>query len=401
MPPSRKLRYACFTSLYLLALCSIVACDSVSVGSNSDPADDATQYTGALHPATVSLDNAVRLVSRILGAKRSVITGGEGLARSNTVYDESFQIPSLVQILSQLSGSIRISVAPTLVVPDDQENTRARVQTDRTIACDIGSVRVNGRLEDDGSGSFNLEFLYCNIGNTIIDGEINLLIREFDRQYLIPVDFNYSFTALLFSVPGLSLTLDGAIDTFIDLNSKTEQLTISRFLTINNISNEMTMLVNSVITLEVQDLVASSPSIETQYGRLFDSVHGYVDFTTTVPLVYTPGISKFPISGQALVRGGSTAIRVTMMPFERVKLELDLDGDSSFEVTTILHWVALTLGLELIDSDRDTMHDRWEVIHGFNPLDPADAMEDADNDGYSNADEYLGGSNPHLAISVP
>ena len=120
-----------------------------------------------------------------------------------------------------------------------------------------------------------------------------------------------------------------------------------------------------------------------------------------MPLAYDSANSKYPSSGQALVRGGNTTIRVTMMPFQRVKLELDLDGDSSFEITIILHWVAVLLGLELIDSDGDAMHDRWEVIHGFNPLDAADALQDADNDGYSNVDEYLGGSNPHLAISVP
>ena len=401
MSTSRRLQNACFASLYLLALSSIVACDSVSVESNSDPADDVSQYSGALHPVSVSRINAARLVSKIFGAKTSLITVGDGLSRSNSVDDESFQIPGLTQILSQLSGSIRISVAPTLAGPGDQENSRARNQTDRTIACEIGSIRVTGAFDDDGSGSFKLEYLYCNTANTIINGEVSLLIRKFDQQYQIPTDFNYSFTALQLSAPDLSLKLDGAIDSLVDIDTNTEQLTIERFLTTNNINNEMTMLSNTVKTLEFQDLLTPSPSIETQFGRLFDSIHGYVDFATAVPLAYVFADSKYPSSGQALVRGGNTTIRVTMMPFQRVKLELDLDGDSSFEITTILHWVAILLGLELIDSDGDAMHDRWEVIHGFDPLDAADALQDADNDGYSNVDEYLGGSNPHLAISVP
>ena len=261
MSTSRRLRNTCFASLYLLALSSIVACDSVSVESNSDPADDASKYTGALHPVSVSRINAVRLVSKIFGARAFLIIVGDGLSRSNSVDDESFQIPGLTQILSQLSGIIRISVAPTLAGLGDQENSRARNQTDRTIACEIGSIRVTGAFDDDGSGSFKLEFLYCNTANTIINGEVNLLIRKFDQQYQIPTDFNLSFTALLLSAPDLSLILDGAIDSLVDIDTNTEQLTIERFLATNNINNEMTMLRNTVKTLEFQDLLTPSSSI--------------------------------------------------------------------------------------------------------------------------------------------
>ena len=191
------------------------------------------------------------------------------------------------------------------------------------------------------------------------------------------------------------------MDVFLDINSKTEQLTIKRFLTINDINNEMAMLANTVNFQQLQSLVEPSPSLETQYGRLFDSVHGYIDFATTVPLLYTPSVSKFPVSGQALVRGGSSAVRVTIMPFQRVKLELDQDGDSSFEILTIVDWAGIVNGIELIDSDGDGIHDRWEIFYGLNPLDDADATQDADNDGFSNLEEYLGGSNPNLAISTP
>jgi hypothetical protein len=37
----------------------------------------------------------------------------------------------------------------------------------------------------------------------------------------------------------------------------------------------------------------------------------------------------------------------------------------------------------LSDSDQDGMPDLWEILHGLNPNDPGDALEDPDCDGYS------------------
>ena len=54
----------------------------------------------------------------------------------------------------------------------------------------------------------------------------------------------------------------------------------------------------------------------------------------------------------------------------------------------------------LSDSDQDGMPDIWEIIHGLNPNDPADALQDPDGDNYSNRNEYWAGTDPHSAESV-
>lgn len=46
------------------------------------------------------------------------------------------------------------------------------------------------------------------------------------------------------------------------------------------------------------------------------------------------------------------------------------------------------------DSDHDGMPDRWEVKHGFSPKDATDGPEDADEDEYTNVEEFLNGTNP-------
>jgi hypothetical protein len=53
----------------------------------------------------------------------------------------------------------------------------------------------------------------------------------------------------------------------------------------------------------------------------------------------------------------------------------------------------------LVDSDGDGLPDLWELDHGLNPKDPADATADPDDDGLRNLQEYVAGKNPLVADS--
>jgi hypothetical protein len=64
----------------------------------------------------------------------------------------------------------------------------------------------------------------------------------------------------------------------------------------------------------------------------------------------------------------------------------------------ILDPVSLTV---LADSDNDGLPDQWEAVHGLRTNDPGDARLDFDLDGYSNAQEYVAGTDPQDSDSMP
>lgn len=56
---------------------------------------------------------------------------------------------------------------------------------------------------------------------------------------------------------------------------------------------------------------------------------------------------------------------------------------------------------ETWDSDGDGIPDEWEKAHGLDPFNAADAALDPDNDGFSNLEEFLAGTDPRDGKSHP
>lgn len=76
----------------------------------------------------------------------------------------------------------------------------------------------------------------------------------------------------------------------------------------------------------------------------------------------------------------------------------DTDGDGLNDGQEVLEWGLNPLS---VDTDQDLLPDAWEVQNGLNGNDSSDAAQDSDNDGVSNYHEYLTGTDPQDASSIP
>ena len=162
------------------------------------------------------------------------------------------------------------------------------------------------------------------------------------------------------------------------------------------------MIRNQVSVIDYDNIFSPSSFSETITGRIYDSTHGYVDFSTIVAIIFSTITQEYPDGGQLLLTGSlNSGIQVTVISDTHTHLDLNLDGDASFEILTTLSWSELEITPDLADSDGDGMHDSWEEANGLNSSDSADANLDPDSDGFSNLEEYFDGFDPNDPGSAP
>jgi uncharacterized repeat protein (TIGR01451 family) len=189
----------------------------------------------------------------------------------------------------------------------------------------------------------------------------------------------------------------------LNLGTDTETTTFN-LTTTDNISAKTIRTHNLVFVFVYNDIFSPTSYTLTMTGRVWDSDHGYVDVLTVTPFVFSSISQLFPDSGQIILTGaGNASIRVTALSSTLLTVELDLDGDSVYELAVPLKWTDLNgpIGADLGDDDGDGMHNSWEAFYGLNPSDPADAGLDNDGDGFTNAQEYQGSTDPNNGSSFP
>ena len=134
----------------------------------------------------------------------------------------------------------------------------------------------------------------------------------------------------------------------------------------------------------------------TQPGLSFSPSQGTYNETLTVSVQAINGAHlEYARDGQWVVPPSSISVltiniyKTTALIFRARK-----DSDSSVFVDVNASFVIERnpqVNPEMVDSDDDGIPDSWEIAHGLNPLE-ADFDHDSDNNGYSDLDELLRGS---------
>ena len=351
-------------------------------------------YSGNTSPAVITTSNAAQLTGNVVGggdvsAATSGLTGGTAADAGQGALD----------VGRRLNRSVRAIHAKRA---DGSPQLRSAIPIDDTSACTGGgTVRTVGTLSDGGTGTVSVFYANCREGDDTLNGQATMRIDTFVFGIGI-TDYTLSFSRLTFRSPdGSSLDMTGSLRAQLDIGNNSETIT-ENVVTLDN-TGHMTKSENLAFVDVYDNVFAPTSFVESITGRVFDSVHGFVDITTIAPFVFRTLAQSLPDGGQIQLTGAqNTSIRATALFPNVVRLALDLNGDGVFERVATMRWSDLSgpVGGDLADNDADGMHNSWETANLLNPnLD--DAASDNDGDGFSNLAEYQGAGNPNNGAVIP
>jgi hypothetical protein len=215
----------------------------------------------------------------------------------------------------------------------------------------------------------------------------------FDQGNQIPSNFTISFSRITLRGSGVSIDAGGSIQVSTTVFSNRET-TFSNLITLNNLTDVMTKADNLRFDTTYDNVLSPTLIVSMEIsGRIFDSVHGFVDVATLQPLTFATLTQLFPDSGRIRLAGNASAIEIEAISSTRVRLFPDLNNDGAADNTAFMNWTDLSgpVGANIADTDGDGMHNSWETVNNaFN------AGADLDGDGFDNFTEYQNGTNPNV-----
>jgi len=384
----------------LVALLLVAACGG---GGGEAPSTGPVVYTGSTAPAVVRAANASTLAADVVGSEETASTIlGVSIESSDATKNRG---SGALDLALRLNRSFRDIVLRL----NNAQQVASAVQVNQTEACDngVGSMRTTGTLNDANfTGTLTISFNNCLIDGNTLDGTATLRVDAFSFVFPqgIPVDSTLTFTRLAIRGPGVSVDAGGSLRLQLDFGLNSETVTASLLDSVNNSTGKTSRLQDCVFVNVYNNMFTPTSFTTSISGKVFDHDHGYVAIATVAPLVFGTIGQLFPDGGQMVLTGdGNRSIRATAVSATLARMELDLDGNSAYEIDARLKWADLSgpVGSNLADTDGDGMHDSWETANQLSLNNPADAVLDNDADGVSNLNEYNAGTNANDANSTP
>jgi len=173
-------------------------------------------------------------------------------------------------------------------------------------------------------------------------------IVDFDLTNGIPLDATLQFNTITVTdiVSASGFTFSGTIHDVITIATNRRLLTVN-FVAQDNITGHQSMLQNFVVDSTYDNILSPTSSADSISGRVFDSVEGYVDITTTTPMQLVIN-NQYPHAGGPVIftggvgsAGGPTQVRVTPQNATTVLVEADTNGDGNYDYSSVIPWSSL------------------------------------------------------------
>jgi hypothetical protein len=210
-------------------------CSGEVIGTLWD--SDALVYCGNSDPAVITADNALELVSDVIGSGdtgpvlstarvdgvQNVTVAGprrEGVGAFARHLARRLFNPSLYSNANTDTSSIKADPADLAPVH------AASISINETESCDSGTLTLKGKLSNEGIGVLNLVFNECLLDGDVFNGNAQLSINSFDLGYLTYTDAVMEFELLSASGVSGDVALSGTMRDQLDMASSTEILTL-------------------------------------------------------------------------------------------------------------------------------------------------------------------------------
>ena len=285
-----------------------------------DDDDSGVTYTGLTTPAVITNANAKTLAEGVFGGSTT------GTAFGVVSDEQEIQSnPTTLDIARIMANSVtRLDISPaSATLPGTIQTVKEEED-----CSDGGKISLDLRVDDDTpdfdfSGSY--DFINCAEEGTTIDGDTNVSGSLFgDTLYL-------TFNSLNVVSGAESYTMSGAVDTFFSGSSVTITMDVRA-------RNNNTQLVEWLNNLAISMTDNGSYLRMTITGRYYHPEQGYVDTVTNMPFQINIA-DQWPNVGQMTMTGASgSKTRLTANSNTQYTLEVDADGDGTYETTTTEDW---------------------------------------------------------------
>ncbi len=313
------------------ACAMLAACGGGSSGSG--PNTNPIGPSGEL--ATITLDNA----QPIAGAVADVALG-DGVF--GTISDVNFPaIPGPTGVI--VDGAAKIANSPELMAASS-----ALLDCAVTGAVDV-DVTVSDPLQPSEGDVYALMFMACDDGTgAVIDGGMIMTITDLSGdlesdQFLLGVRMELS--AFRVTEGGETTGADGTVSVLIDTRTPPiTTITVSTSGLATTSDGTAEAVTDLTVTIsEDESVFPTAVSVETSFTLSSPTIGGDVIVSTSLSLQSSG--EEYPYVGELRITGaGNSAIVLIALDGNRVRLEIDIDGDGAFDGDAEMTWDEL-LGL--------------------------------------------------------
>ena len=304
------------TAFVALAACSGGGNSSGSASGNGGGVTaPAVVYTGTTVPAPITVSNA----QRIAGGAYGTSFAASSIAVAGAIQSElkGGQVLPAFRYAMWLSEKYRQVWAATSASRGQQPVYGVVQQYTNAGSCSNGGTWLSKSTLDTATntGTMTVTYSQCNEGWATINGGFSANVA-YNASGLHITRATISFRSLTFDYGVTRHTMGGTVQDNMDLVNSVRTQTINLVVQ-DSATGAQAKLQNYNITTSYfpQYQAVNTTGSVTISGRYYHSLFGYVDITTTTPLVYlNMQIAVYPSSGGPLIAKGANGSQVSLQP---------------------------------------------------------------------------------------